>query len=219
LAAAGWESKGRRGVFPDDTERVAAIIGMDVALVARATTFWESEGWIKREEGTLYLPWMTRAAAEKEAGEKAAEERARSASMVRWSERGPNKVLFDSRRNPHAIDEEPWPRDPVGALCDIWNAKFGAGAASGDEIAGHMKVVRKAGASWPEVRESFERYVTFTEARYASPGSWRKRWRTFLASAPDLDQHTLDVASSLDRQARSGGFEHVTDIVKKGGPR
>jgi hypothetical protein len=78
LAAAGWDGKGQRGVFPDDTERVAAILGVDVELATRATAFWEAEGWIKRENGTLYLPWMTKAAAEEEAGAKAAEERARS---------------------------------------------------------------------------------------------------------------------------------------------
>lgn len=217
MACAGWQANHDRGSFPDDPERIAAIVGLPADTVTRAVDYWTAEGWITRENGSLYIPSVTRASAEEEAFVAAQRDRAQTASLARW--RPPqNSVLFDiqteSSRNATAQD---WPRDPVSVACDVWNEKFGKGAAAGGKFAAELKILRKAGAEWPEVLESLQRYIAFTEAKYASPAGWRQRWRTFLVDAPEQDQQSLDVARSIDGQMRRGGFESVDSIVKRGG--
>jgi len=223
MICASWTQPGdSRGSFPDDPERIAAATGLQPALITRALDLWVAEGWLVRGGGVVYFPFATRAAAEEKARAEAATDQARNASLTRWRKPHqasllPAVVGHSSRDADGMLMEDGWPRDPGKWAIGLWDQRFGEGSGSiiGGQLAGVLGRMRRNGAPFDEVRESLTRYLRFTEPRYASPTAWAKRWRSHLASEPDVDQHTLDIANSIDRQAQAGDFEPVVPSLAR----
>jgi len=192
------------GTLPTDTVRLAAMLGLQETDTAKAVEFWKDEGKLEEKEQCLYLSWLTRAKASRNATKKARSELGKIGAAARWNghqpKRGENKELLPaSRRHADGIE---WPKEYTKIACDVWIARWGSGSAPGDVIASNLRVLKKNGAEWPAVLRSFQRYVDTVEGQYASPAGWRKRWRAYDPEEPEHDHEAAQVVDSMDRQRR-----------------
>jgi hypothetical protein len=190
IAAASWTQQRDRGTFPDDPERIAATVGMPLDAVVAALEHWEREGWVARGDGLVWIPWVMKAAA------------VDALTEVPVVARGLPRANGTGK-----VEADGWPKQYTKWAVDAWNDHFGKGSAPAQEVAGHFAYLRRQGAPFDEVSESWKFYIATTEARYASPGAWRKRWKTFLSDSPNHSQHQLDVVSSVSRQLKRGDFD------------
>lgn len=87
-----------------------------------------------------------------------------------------------------------WPRNYVKLLCDIFNARHGAGAAVGKEILFGFVRLKKAGADWPRVVMAWQLYVAKEEPRWQRVESFVRRWQTWLEPTRSAVERAFDNA-------------------------
>lgn len=192
------------GMLPADDNRLAAVLGLDVISTRQAKAYWKAEGKLTESKERLYLPWLTKAKAQRMASRKARSDLGRKGAAARWSQpqvqKGENTNLLPAYQR-HADGTE-WPKEYTKAACEIWTSRWGSGSAPGDIIASNFRTLKKNGAPWNAVIRSFQRYVDIVEDQYASPTAWRKRWRSYDPEEPEHDHEAAKVVDSMDRQRR-----------------
>ena len=219
FASASWLEDD--GTLPDDPERLAASVGLEESQITEAVRFWVDEGKLKREDGRLWLPWLTRQKAASNAAAEARSEQAKVAANARWAapRPGENLSLIPAASDGHAPGK--WPKDYTTPFCTIWVNRWGSGSAPGDVIGSCLRQIKKGGAPFDAVLRSFERYVDKVDEKFASPQHWRKGWKSYDPEEPEHDHEAAEVADSWDRQLRQrhrGGMRPaLPESEKRGG--